>query len=155
MLCKPNFSQKIFFNILYSIVYIKLCLWHHYDAVLDSSTGKIATWAIHSGSGYSTGIQYRMHVNTPIETLYGQNFSSISIQYWYTGLVYSTGCMWTLLYRYTLIGSFVVLSLPKSKLKTFVDPAFSVRGPKLWYDLPDFVKASTSTSDFKNKLKTH
>ena len=39
-----------------------------------------------------------------------------------------------------------LLTVPKSKLKTFGDCAFSVCGPKLWNDLPNYVK--TSTSDF-------
>ena len=63
---------------------MKLCMWHHYDAVLDSNTGKITTWAIHSGSGHSTGIQYRMHVNTPIETWWRRKFSSVRTQNQYT-----------------------------------------------------------------------
>ena len=46
-----------------------------------------------------------------------------------------------------------LLTVPKSKLKTFGDHAFSVCGPKLWNDLPNNEK--TSTSDFKKKLKTH
>ena len=32
---------------------------------------------------------------------------------------------------------------------------FSVCGPKLWNDLPNHVKRSTSTSDFMKKLNTH
>ena len=54
--------------------------------------------SLHSGSEYSTGIQYRIHVNTPIETLYGRNFSSVRIQDQDTAITvivsgYSTGCM--------------------------------------------------------------
>ena len=48
-----------------------------------------------------------------------------------------------------------LLTVPKSKLKTFGDRAFSVCGPKLWNDLTNHVKTSASTSDFKKKLKTH
>ena len=46
-----------------------------------------------------------------------------------------------------------LLTVPKSKLKTFGDRAFSVCGPKLWNNFLNHVK--TSTSDFKKKLKTH
>ena len=48
-----------------------------------------------------------------------------------------------------------LLTVPKSKLKTFGDHAFSVCGPRLWNELPVHVKASISTNDFKKKLKTH
>ena len=48
-----------------------------------------------------------------------------------------------------------LLTVPKSKLKTFGDRAFSVCGPKVWNDLPNHVKTSTSSSDFMKKLKTH
>ena len=54
------------------------------DAILDSSTEKMATGVIHSVSGHSTGIQYRMHMNTTIETLWERMFSSVRIQYQYT-----------------------------------------------------------------------
>ena len=64
-----------------------IIMMQYWLAVLE----KIAAGAIHSVSGYSTGIQYRMHVNTPIETLREQNFSSVTlsgysigIQDWYT-----------------------------------------------------------------------
>ena len=48
-----------------------------------------------------------------------------------------------------------LLTVQTSKLKTFEDHAFSVCGAKLWNNLPNHVKTSTSTSDFKKKLKTH
>ena len=48
-----------------------------------------------------------------------------------------------------------LLTVPKSKLKTFGDHAFSVCGPRLWNELPVHVKASISTNNFKKKLKTH
>ena len=75
--CSHSFSIGVFTCIQYCI------------PVLE----KISTGAIHSGQEYRHGVQYRMHVNTSFKNCGSKCFSSISIQYWYTGSVYSTGCM--------------------------------------------------------------
>ena len=76
---KGSASIHSIFTLVYDAIMMQYCI-----PVLE----KIATGAIHSGLVYRTGIQYRMHVNTPIENLWEQTFSSISIQYWYTGSVH-------------------------------------------------------------------
>jgi len=47
-----------------------------------------------------------------------------------------------------------LLSIPKSKLKSRGDRAFSVVGPRLWNDLPTSIRMASSLSVFKSKLKT-
>ena len=39
--------------------------------------------------------------------------------------------------------------------KTFADRSFSVKGPKLWNDLPDNIRTISSYAEFKKQLKTH
>ena len=39
--------------------------------------------------------------------------------------------------------------------KTFADRSFSVKGPKLWNDLPDSIRTISSYAEFKKQLKTH
>ena len=75
---------------------IHIIMMQYWIAVLE----KIVTGAIHSVSGYSTGIQ--MHMNTAIEKLHrSEIFSSVRIQYQCTGLVYSTGCtVYRSIFRY-------------------------------------------------------
>ena len=46
------------------------------------------------------------------------------------------------------------LIVPFTKHKTFADRAFSVRGPKLWNDLPEYLKNQESMEVFKKELKT-
>ena len=45
-------------------------------------------------------------------------------------------------------------TVPKTKLKTFGDRAFSVLGPALWNELPSKVRKIESISKFKIALKT-
>ena len=47
------------------------------------------------------------------------------------------------------------LVVPRMKLKTYGDRAFSAAGPKLWNQLPVPIKNSTSVAMFKRLLKTH
>ena len=56
---KGSASIHSIFNLVYYVIMMQL--------VLYTSTGKIATGAIHSGVLYRTGIQYRMHVNTTLD----------------------------------------------------------------------------------------
>ena len=44
---------------------------------------------------------------------------------------------------------------PRSKLKTYGDRAFSVAAPRLWNQLPKYIKNCQNISDFKRKLKTY
>ena len=57
-----------------------ISIWHHYDAILYTDTGKIATWVIF----YSTVKTYSMHVNTPKKYIVSEFYSvsgySIGIQ---------------------------------------------------------------------------
>ena len=45
--------------------------------------------------------------------------------------------------------------VPKTKLKTFGDKAFSVCAPRLWNSLPLYLKTAASLNDFKSLLKTY
>ena len=44
---------------------------------------------------------------------------------------------------------------PYVKHKTFASRSFSVMGPKLWNDLPNYIKEQSDTDTFKKLLKTH
>ena len=48
-----------------------------------------------------------------------------------------------------------LLKIPKSRLKSYGDRAFSVAGPILWNDLPENLRLCTSLDNFKHLLKTH
>ncbi len=45
--------------------------------------------------------------------------------------------------------------VPKSRLVTKGDRAFSIRAPKLWNSLPGDIRHATTVSSFKSLLKTH
>ena len=47
------------------------------------------------------------------------------------------------------------LKVPRTKLKTAGDRAFSAAAPKVWNALPFHITSSNSTQMFKKKLKTH
>lgn len=47
------------------------------------------------------------------------------------------------------------LVVPKSRLKSRGDRAFSVVGPRLWNALPPLVRAAPTVECFKSRLKTH
>ena len=47
------------------------------------------------------------------------------------------------------------LIIPKTRLVTYGDRAFSHIGPVLWNDLPLNVKTATSLENFKSKLKSY
>ena len=47
-----------------------------------------------------------------------------------------------------------LLMVPKTKLRTMGDRAFSSTAPSLWNSLPDHLRASQSTNQFKRGLKT-
>ena len=48
-----------------------------------------------------------------------------------------------------------LLGVPRSKLKSYGDHAFSVAAPRLWNDIPDSIKCSEDLSSFKRNLKTY
>ena len=50
-----------------------------------------------------------------------------------------------------------LLAVPKSRLKTYGDRAFSVHvvAPRLWYQLPLELRSVTSFDQFKMQLKTY
>ena len=48
-----------------------------------------------------------------------------------------------------------LLVVPRTKLKTYGDRAFSVAGPRLWNSLPNLVKEAESVDSFKRALKTY
>ena len=45
--------------------------------------------------------------------------------------------------------------IPRSKLKSYGDRAFSVSAPKLWIDIPEIIKCSADLNAFKRYLKTY
>lgn len=47
------------------------------------------------------------------------------------------------------------ISIPRTRLRTYGDRAFSKAAPALWNSLPVFIKESQSISTFKTTLKTH
>ena len=49
----------------------------------------------------------------------------------------------------------LLLNIPKTRLKTYGDRAFSVAAPRLWNDLPLRIRQSSSTNIFKTNLKTY
>lgn len=48
-----------------------------------------------------------------------------------------------------------LLAIPKTRLKTRGDRAFSVIAPKLWNSLPLHIKSCNTIVSFKTNLKTH
>ena len=48
-----------------------------------------------------------------------------------------------------------LFKVPTTTRKTFADRSFSVKGPKLWNDLPNGIRPITSYAEFKKQLKTH
>ena len=48
-----------------------------------------------------------------------------------------------------------LLVIPRSKLKSYGDRAFSVSAPKLWNDIPETIKCSIDLNTFKRNLKTY
>ena len=48
-----------------------------------------------------------------------------------------------------------LLKVPTTTRKTFADRSFSVKGPRLWNNLPDNIWTITSYTTFKKPLKTH
>ena len=48
-----------------------------------------------------------------------------------------------------------LLVVPRSKLKSYGDHAFSVAAPRLWNDIPDSIKCSEDLSSFERNLKTY
>ena len=51
--------------------------------------------------------------------------------------------------------SYLQLSVPRTKCKTFADRSFSMAAPTLWNSLPQHIKEATSVLMFKNMVKTH
>uniref|UniRef100_A0A8C6PWD8 Reverse transcriptase domain-containing protein n=1 Tax=Nothobranchius furzeri TaxID=105023 RepID=A0A8C6PWD8_NOTFU len=49
----------------------------------------------------------------------------------------------------------MLLSVPRTRLKTRGDRAFAVAAPKLWNELPLSIRASTSVAVFKARLETY
>ena len=48
----------------------------------------------------------------------------------------------------------IFLAVPKSRLKTYGDRAFSVAAPKLWNELPLDLRSLVTINLFKKHLKT-
>ena len=48
-----------------------------------------------------------------------------------------------------------LLAIPRSKLKSYGDRAFSVCAPKLWNDIPEIIKCSAHLNTFKRNLITY
>ena len=48
-----------------------------------------------------------------------------------------------------------LLVIPRSKLKSYGDRAFSVSAPKLWHDIPETITCSVDLNAFKRNLKTY
>ena len=48
-----------------------------------------------------------------------------------------------------------LLVIPRFKLKSYGDRAFSVSAPKLWNNIPEIIKCSVYFNTFKRNLKTY
>ena len=48
-----------------------------------------------------------------------------------------------------------LLVIPRCKLKSYRDRAFSVSASKLWNDIPENIKCSADLNAFKRNLKTY
>ena len=48
-----------------------------------------------------------------------------------------------------------LLMIPRSKLKSYGDRAFSVAAPKLWNDITETIKCTVDLNAFKRNLKTY
>ena len=48
-----------------------------------------------------------------------------------------------------------LLMIPRSRLKSYGDRAFSVAAPKLWNDITETIKCSVDLNAFKRNLKTY
>ena len=48
-----------------------------------------------------------------------------------------------------------ILTVPRSRLKTYGDRAFSKVAPRLWNQLPPELRGVTSVDQFKTHLKIH
>ena len=57
--------------------------------------------------------------------------------------------------RSLLPSSMNMLVIPRSRLKFYVQRAFSVCAPTLWNKLPEHIKCSSNLSTFKSSLKPH
>ena len=49
----------------------------------------------------------------------------------------------------------ITLDVPLNKKKSFADRGFSYAPAKNWNDIPDYIKTSKDTKNFKSLLKTH
>ena len=49
----------------------------------------------------------------------------------------------------------ILLCVPFTKRKTFVDRSFSIAGPRLWHGLPKTIRESPNPDCFKNHLTTY
>ena len=47
------------------------------------------------------------------------------------------------------------LAVPRTRLKTYGDRAFSVAAPRLWNQLPPELRSVTSVDQFRTQLKTY
>ena len=57
--------------------------------------------------------------------------------------------------RTTRSASLGLLVVPESRRKSFGDRSFAVAAPRLWNDLPLFIRQAGSVAAFKKNLKTH
>ena len=48
-----------------------------------------------------------------------------------------------------------LLVIPRSKLKSYGDRAFSISAPKLWNDIAETIKCSVDLKTFKRSFKTY
>ena len=58
------------------------------------------------------------------------------------------------LYKWIIIIIIIIIAVPKSRLKTYGDRAFSVAAPKLWNELPLDLRSLVTINLFKKHLKT-
>ena len=58
------------------------------------------------------------------------------------------------LYKWFIIIIIIIIAVPKSRLKTYGDRAFSVAAPKLWNELPLDLRSLVTINLSKKHLKT-
>ena len=70
-------------------------------------------------------------------------------------LTYPNSYATLMVHDYFVPSSQNFLAVPRTRLKTYGDRAFSAAAPRLWNQLPPELKSVTSVDQFRSQLKTY
>ena len=78
----------------------------------------------------------------------------------FSGVTNQIQCLWQYFQRDSKTISFSdylenFLAVPRTRLKTYGDRAFSAAAPRLWNQLPPELRSVTSVDQFRSQLKTY